>query len=109
MPISTTIPITVSPEAAARVAQLGMKREFERILEHTCEATSGLRSIEVNLTPPCDPGEDPRVILEVTKDERPEPNDPLWGQWCDWMMHSFPSDVLRHFNLLTVYGAAHEG
>src|ERR1700693_4970993 len=89
----TTIPITVSAEAAARIAELGMQREGGRMLEHTSKAGAGLRSIEVTLMPACDPGDDPRVILEVTKDDPREANDPLWGQWCDWMVETFPSDV----------------
>jgi hypothetical protein len=106
MSITNTVPITVSAEAATRVAALGMQSDLARMLEHACQAAAGLRSIDVTLIPPCDPGEDPRVILEVTKDSPWETSDPLWPIWRDWMVESFPSDVLRHFNLLTAYGAA---
>ena len=109
MAIASVIPITVSEEAAARIAELERQCELEQILEHTCQAAAGLRGIDVTLMPPCDPGDDPRVILEVTTNELPKANDRLWRQWRDWMVETFPSDVLRHFNLLTVYGGADEG
>jgi len=109
MAITTSIPITVSADAAAHVKKLGMDRELERMLDHACQAAAGLRSIDVILMPPCDPGDDARVILQVTKDDPRAVSDPLWRQWCDWMVESFPPDVLRHFNLLTVYGATDEG
>ena len=106
---TTTVPITLRPEAAARVQQLQLPRELARILEHTSRAVPGIRSIEVVLAPPCDPGDDPRLVLEVTRDDPDGADDPTWREWRDWMVDTFPSEVLRHFNLLTVYGAADEG
>jgi hypothetical protein len=108
MSIATTIPISISAEAGKRVAELGMQHELERILEYTCQAP-GVHRIDVTLIPPCDPGDDPRVVLEVSQDLPEEANNPLWRQWCDWMVDTFPSDVLRHFNLLSVHGASDEG
>ena len=106
MSITATTPISVSEEAKSRIAELGIDHDLERILEHTSKLARGLLRIDVVLTPACDPGDDPRIILEGTKEGAPAVNDPLWRQWRDWMVESFPSDVLRHFNLLTVYGAA---
>ena|ERR1700726_241613 len=96
------VPVSVSLEASVRVADLGMQRELERMLAHASQTVAGVRGIAVTLIPPCDPGEEPRVVLEVTKDEPQEGSDPLWREWCDWMVETFPSGVLRHFNLLTV-------
>jgi len=58
--------------------------------------------------PPCDPGDDTRAVLEVSKTV-PQEAGSSWRQWCDWMVDTFPPDVLRHFNMLTVYGAGNEG
>jgi hypothetical protein len=108
MPISTTVPIRISPEAAAHVADLGMRLELDRMLEHTCQ-TWEVQSLEVTLIPPCDPGEDARVVLEVTRATPREASDPFWSEWRDWMLDTFSPEILRHFNMLTVYGAANEG
>jgi hypothetical protein len=108
MSIITSVPVTVSAEVEARITELAMQREMERMLEYTSQA-AGVRSIDVTLMPPCDPGDEPRVILEVTRDKPQQANDPFWRQWRDWMVETFPSDVLRHFNLLIDHGAADEG
>src|SRR4051794_24974808 len=59
--MSSTVdgPVTVSPEAAARVAELGLQREFEQIVEHTRQTIPGLRRLEVTLAPAHDTGDDP--------------------------------------------------
>jgi hypothetical protein len=105
MPPATITPISVTKEAEVRLAELGMRPELEQIIEYTQQLASDLRSIDVVLTPACDPEEDPRIVLEVTKSGSPDINEPLWQQWRDWMIETFPPDVLRHFSLLTVYGA----
>jgi hypothetical protein len=95
-----SVPKTIAPEAAARLAELGMVSELQRMIDYLGNAGAALRSVEVTLAPPCDPGDDPRIILEVTKGTGQLANDLLWRQWRDWMVDTFPSDVLRHFNLL---------
>ncbi len=39
---ATTFPVSITPEAAARVAELGMQAELERMLEHTRQTVPGL-------------------------------------------------------------------
>ena len=45
------IPVTVSPEAAARVAELGMQAEFDQLLEKARRTLAGLRRMNVVLDP----------------------------------------------------------
>ena len=35
MSAPATVPVTITPEAAARVAELGLQAELERMVEHT--------------------------------------------------------------------------
>ena len=65
MATSTTVPLTVLPEAAARVAELGMQAEFERMLQHTRQTLPGLRSIRVYLAEPYDTDNEPRVVIQL--------------------------------------------
>ncbi len=57
----TTIRITVTPEAAVRVAELGMQAELDQMLEHTRQTVPGLKSIEVQETLPYDTGDETTI------------------------------------------------
>src|SRR4051794_5189353 len=104
--MSSTVdgPVTISPEATARVAELGLQREFEQIVEHTRRSIPGLQRIEVTLAPAHDTGGDPRVILDAFLSGRESLVDPTFNRWRDWVLATFPPDVWRHFMLLTVDG-----
>jgi hypothetical protein len=71
---ATTIPVTVAEDAAARVAQLGMQREFEQMIEHAKQALPHLRAIRVTLeyNPEC-PHEDPGVVIWAHRSDSPAP------------------------------------
>lgn len=102
----TTIPLTVSPEAAARVAELGMQKEFDRMLEHTRQTVPGLQAISVNLAyDPCG-SDDPRVVIDVIMADPHLEDDPTGRQWGRWFVTTFPPDVCRHFVMLAGYGDA---
>jgi hypothetical protein len=64
----TTIPVTITPEAAARVAELGMQRELERMLEHALRSVPGLRSVEVKLELPYDTDVETSITIQVLVD-----------------------------------------
>lgn len=107
MTTATAIPATVAADAAARVAELGMGRAFEKMLERIKQIIPGLRLIEVTLEyDPC--GEDDPVVAFTTYQPEPgvglDPTDEAWGAW---FLGTFPPDVCRHFARLTVYEATH--
>ena len=104
--MTTTIPITVAPEAAARIAELGMQRELDLMLEHTRQIVPGLQAIAVNLAyDPCGV-DDPRVILDVTMADPHLTDNPVQRQWGRWFVETFPPDVCRHFVMMAGYGDA---
>ncbi len=106
---TTTIPVTVTPEAAERVAELGMQAELECMLEHTRQTVPGLRSIEVRLALPYDTGDVPTIIIEAAKCFPARADEPTQTEWDDWQMNTFPPDVYRHFLLMTLQEPTHEG
>ncbi len=106
---TTTVPIHVTPEAAARVAELGMQAELDRMLEHTRQTVPGLRSIEVQLALPYDTGDDTTIIIQPTSDVPFRPDDPIQREWDEWQMNTFSPDIYRHFILMPHYGTAHDG
>ena len=60
-------PVTVTPEAMARIAELGMQAELERMLEHTRKTVPGLRAIEVQLALPYDTGNETSIVIEASR------------------------------------------
>jgi hypothetical protein len=108
MSIPTTIPVTVEPEAAARVAELGLQAEFEEMLEQVRQMVSKLRRIEVVLVPPYDTGDDPGIVIQAFRDmaDRDE-DDPTWNRFSRWKITTFPPDVFRHFNMWILYEGSH--
>jgi hypothetical protein len=108
MSITTIVPINVTPEAASRVADLGMQRELEQMLEHTRQVVPGLQAIKVSLAPPYDTGDEPRVVIEPTMVNSNGPDNSAEKEWDRWIVNAFSPDVGQHFCLLTVYGAGDE-
>jgi hypothetical protein len=105
-----TVPLTIDPEAAARVAELGMQAELEQMLEHARRTIPGLQRLDVVLDPPYDTGDEPAVVIEALRDPatRAEP-DQTWWHYSGWEITTFPPDVCRHFSLLILYGSNHAG
>lgn len=105
MAVTAAMPITVAADAAARVEELGMRREFQAILEHTKVAVQGLRAIEVTLEHDPYPDADPIVLITATMDDPGLENDPTESHWDTWMIENFSPDVGRHFVMITLFGA----
>ena len=104
MATPSTIPVTILPEAAARIAELGMQRQYEQMLQHALQTVPSLRSIEVQLALPYDTGEETSIVLEATTDPDAPGIYEAEKQWGDWVINTFPSAVWAHFRMLTMPG-----
>jgi hypothetical protein len=107
MSASTTIPVTITPEAAARAAELGMQAELERILEHTRQVGPGLQAIRVVIRPMYDTHEDTGIRIEAVVDETFRPEGTVWREWEDWFYATFPPQVWEHFEVRPAVGSSH--
>jgi len=107
MATTTSIPFTISPDAAAYVAELGMQQPMEQMLDRIRQTVVGLRSIGVSLQPPYDLGGGPAVIFDVTMDNPHLEYDPTESRFQRWQIETFPPEVFQHFTMLTVYGPNH--
>ena len=105
MSTPVTVPVTVSPEAAARVAELGLQAELERMIEHTCQTIPGLRRIEVIRFERYDMGGEPGVSLEAYSDQPLEVEQKAWWEWARWQVTTFPPEVCEHLSLSVRHGA----
>jgi hypothetical protein len=104
---TTSVPVTVEPEAAARVAELGLQRELEQMLEHARQTIPNLLALEVQLALPYDTGDETYLAIQVMiRGDHPD-GFRVSKQWGQWMIHTFPPEVCEYFGLSVVYGDAH--
>jgi len=97
---SATIPIVVTPDATARVAELGMQAELDKLLEHAIPTVPGLRSIEVIREEEYGTGEEPGVTIQAVIAQPSGTAPAIEWEWSGWFVNSFSPDVCRHFCLL---------
>jgi hypothetical protein len=97
---ATEVPVTVTPEAAARVAELGMQEPYEAFLNYA-RAVPGVRLIEVKLNERYDTGDEPGVFIEVFVAGGEDAWDELDRRCGNWYVQEFPPEVCEHF-LMTV-------
>lgn len=103
----TTIPVTITPSAAARIEQLGMQRELQTMIDHTRETISGLEEIIVETwDDPSEPGE-PHISIEGWRTGRWVPGDRPEHAWVSWFVNAFHPDVLRWFSFDLLYRDEH--
>jgi hypothetical protein len=111
MTTSATAPVTVTPEAAARVQELGMQREFEQMLEHIRQTVPDLLRIEVELQYLVDEPETPPAVMMYAY--RPYNPDDLGlhitREWDDWRTDCFGPEVRIYFSMALCEEAAHAG
>ena len=104
MSSATEIALSISPEAAARVAELGLQREFEQMLEHARQTIPGLYRLEAAVPPLYDLGGEPGVVIDAFVPDRGLPYNPAQAEYGRWQVRTFPPEVCEHFTLLTNHG-----
>jgi hypothetical protein len=109
MRATDTIPVTVEPEAATLVAELGLQAEPEQMIDHARWTITGLQCLNILFMPAYDTGEE-RVILQALRDpSSPDLNAWTWDQYSNWKLTTFSPDVYRHFTLSDEFGTNHGG
>lgn len=97
MAMITAVPVSITDEAAARVAELGMQNELAQMIEHTQQAVAGLVRINVVLAQPWDTGDEPTIVIEAKRRNPTPVGDQTGREWGAWFVDAFPPDVVRHF------------
>ena len=106
MSASTDIPLTITPEAAARIAELGMQNEFEQMIEHTRQVVPALAAIEVVRELPYDTDSEP-VSITAYWDRPYAPEDNTSADLDRWVVEMFPPHVLEHMHIFLIHGRPH--
>jgi hypothetical protein len=109
MTMSATIPVTVTPEAAARIATLGFQTQVDRIIDYARQHLPDLDRIEVELHDRYDLGDEPVLAIEAYGRRPFDPADKAEDEMVGWIVTEFPPEVLEH--LVTHYrpGDSHAG
>jgi hypothetical protein len=103
------VPVTITREAAARVAELGMQAELEQMLERARQVVPGLTGLHVGTTEPYDTGIEPGIGIEATTDQVWGPSDTTWKEYSRWKTTTFPPEVCLRFTLFLTPGTNHAG
>lgn len=100
MTTSTDVPVTITPEAEARIAELGMRKELEQMIAYVREVVPELAGIEVALTERFDTGSEPGITIEAYSDRIFEPGNTVSWDSIRWEVETFPPQVLEHLCIL---------
>jgi hypothetical protein len=104
MNTSTEVPVTIAPEAEARLSELGMHKELEQMIAHIREVVPALTAIEVEIAERYDTGGEPGINIRAYSDRSYDAEDKTsWNLIC-WAVEMFPSQVLEHLCILQSYG-----
>ena len=107
--MTSTIPVTVTPEAAARIAELGFEAHVETMLEYARQNIAGLVRLEVVLNERYDLGGEPGVAIDAWSERPFVPGDNTSRDLVGWLVDTFPPEVLEHLHMSYLPGAGHAG
>jgi hypothetical protein len=107
MVTATAIATSITPDAAARVAELGMETELRAMLEHAERIVPHLRSVRVTLEYDPEGELEPQVVIWSNRDDRDWNADTSEWDFGSWKVRTFPPDVCLNFVMITCYEAAH--
>jgi hypothetical protein len=107
-PSTTTIPITVTPEAADRIAELGFHQQVVQMVDHARRLPDVIR-IEVVLNERYDLGGEPGVAVMACSTRVFDPNDTTQWDLARWAVTTFQPEVLEHLLVTFVGGTPNEG
>src|SRR5262249_21045568 len=105
----TVIQASVAPEAAARIAELGMHAEVDRMLDYARRYIPELVRIEIVLNERYDEDAPPGVAIDVYSQRQFDPTDQTDSVLSRWMINSFPPQVLEHIHMWHYLEPHHAG
>jgi hypothetical protein len=97
MTISMTVPVTVTPQAAARIAALKLQVALDRMIEYARQNLPDVTRMEVVQYDRDEPGDLPGLAVDVyCPFESFDPSARTRGKLGEWLVSEFPPEVLQH-------------
>jgi hypothetical protein len=109
MTTSTTIPVTVNADAAARIAKLGFQAQVDRMIDHARQHLPEVERIEVVLYDRYELGDEPGVSIDIYSRRPSDPADTIVSDMIGWRVREFPSAVLAQILMDYFSGEPHVG
>ena len=106
---SVHVPVTIRPDAAARIAELGMQTEMQQMIEYALQVVPELIAIEVEVAERYDTGGEPGVSIVAYSDRAFMPEDNTSWEIRGWAVTTFPPQVLQHLCILLTPGGPNAG
>jgi hypothetical protein len=104
-----TVPVTITPDVAARIAELGIQGSVERMLDYARQRLPGLQRIEVVLCQRYELGDQPGLGIEAYSRCPFDTTDQTDRDLDRWMVTEFPPEILEHVTLSYRPGAPDAG
>jgi hypothetical protein len=104
-----TMPVTMTPEASARIARLGLQAAVGRMIDYAREHVPALDRIEVVLFDRYELGDEPGLAVEAYSRRPFELADRTDRDLDRWMVTEFPPEILEHVLLSYRPGTSHAG
>ena len=109
MTTSATVPVTVTPEAAARLAELGLQAQADRMIDYARQNLPDVVRIEVVLNERYDMGGESGVAIEAYSQRPFDPAERISWKLGEWLVSHFPPEVVEHLHVSYHPGVDHAG
>jgi hypothetical protein len=104
-----TVPVRIKPEAAERIAELGLQAEVDQALQRVQQVVPQLGHIDVEPREPYDTAMEPGVIISVwCRLPYQEARDIEWSLY-DWRGDTFPRPVIERLSFMVFRGGNDAG
>ena len=98
-----TVPVNITPEAAERIAERGLKEPLDQMIEQAIKRVPGIRRVEISLEGPYDTHDEAYLCALAYRDpqfyQESDPVTPEERQYDRWIVEAFPPDVLWQVSL----------
>jgi hypothetical protein len=99
MSMTAAVPVTIAPEATAHIAEFGLQRDFEQVLDHVLRAVPELRRVEVTVDQclESDSPTEPALMITALVPLPEEPDVAIEWAIDEWLIANFPPATGMHF------------
>jgi hypothetical protein len=101
-----SLPVSISPEAAARVAELGFQPMVDDLIAQAFTILPGLESLQLALVPSYEMDDIPWLVLECYGDRSEQAVRDALVAWYTWRAENLSFEVGRHFMLSWIHQEA---
>ncbi len=109
MPTSATIPVTVDPQAAAGIDYYHLETIVDRMIDYARQHLPELDRIEVGLYNRADDDEPVGITIDVYSRRPFDPDELIAWRLGEWLVDSFPPEVLQRVHMSYYPGGGHAG